>query len=150
MADMDLINAFVTLADAGRVDLVVKGTQDGVARGWFRGDTGGKAVGTFQSDLNEITQSLGSLLGIAGAGNALTFTVVPAGQGERMGVDRDEDTYFDFSEILAGTDPADPNSIIIETSTLNWRYSLLILFMGVLYGLYRWQIRREGRTSRLD
>ena len=45
------------------------------------------------------------------AGQELTYTCVPPGSGERMGVDRDEDGFFDRDEIDAGSDPADPLAI---------------------------------------
>jgi len=36
---------------------------------------------------------------------------VPVGSGDRMGIDRDEDGYFDRDELDAGSNPADPLSI---------------------------------------
>ena len=39
-----------------------------------------------------------------------TFTCVPPGQGERLGIDRDEDGLWDWKETLAGTDPARPDT----------------------------------------
>jgi YVTN family beta-propeller protein len=48
---------------------------------------------------------------IVGAGVAtFTFTCVPRGMGERLGIDRDEDGSWDFLETQAGTDPARPDS----------------------------------------
>jgi hypothetical protein len=43
-------------------------------------------------------------------GQELTFTCVPPGSGERIGVDRDEDGFYDRDELDAGTDPANPDS----------------------------------------
>jgi hypothetical protein len=43
-------------------------------------------------------------------GQALTYTCVPPGEGERIGVDRDEDGFLDRDELDAGSDPADPAS----------------------------------------
>ena len=45
------------------------------------------------------------------AGQELTYTCVPPGSGDRMGIDRDEDGYFDRDEIDAGSDPANPLAI---------------------------------------
>jgi hypothetical protein len=43
-------------------------------------------------------------------GQEVTYTCVPPGSGVRMGVDRDEDGFFDRDELDAGSDPADPAS----------------------------------------
>lgn len=104
--DTARINAFVALASAGQVALIVKGNQSGAARGWvFQG-------GSFRSDrAAEPLLSPAQLLALASVGSELTYTLVPAGTQLRLGVDRDTDTYFDADEILAGSDPADANSI---------------------------------------
>ncbi len=47
----------------------------------------------------------------ATAGQELTYTCVPPGSGVRIGIDRDEDGFPDRTEIEAGSDPADPNSV---------------------------------------
>jgi hypothetical protein len=43
-------------------------------------------------------------------GRPLTYTCVPPGSGKRVGVDRDEDGFWDGDERHAHTDPADPGS----------------------------------------
>jgi hypothetical protein len=43
-------------------------------------------------------------------GRPVTYTCVPPGSGERIGVDRDGDGYWDGDERQAHTDPADPDS----------------------------------------
>ena len=43
-------------------------------------------------------------------GQAVTYTCVPPGSGRRIGVDRDEDGFFDRDELDEGTDPADASS----------------------------------------
>ncbi len=40
----------------------------------------------------------------------VTYTCVPPGSGERLGVDRDGDGFWDGDERHAHTDPADPDS----------------------------------------
>ena len=45
-----------------------------------------------------------------GNGHPLTYTCVPPGSGERVGVDRDGDGVWDGDERDAHTDPADPDS----------------------------------------
>src|SRR5206468_212332 len=70
-------------------------------------------AGTFRSDrASEALLSDAALRAVAAsAGQELTYTCVPPGSGVRVGVDRDEDGYFDRDEILAGSDPADPLSV---------------------------------------
>lgn len=95
-------------AVAGNIDLIVKGLRAGEQRGyWFD-----VATGLYEPDrVNEPQLGLGALLGGAGVGTELTFTGVPPLCGERIGIDRDEDGYYDRDEIDFGSDPADPSSI---------------------------------------
>ena len=92
----------LSLADAGRVGLVVKGRSKGLARGWFY--VGG---GRFQSDRKSESETGPELAALAGVGSELTYTLVPLGTAQRIGVDRDEDGVFDRDELDAGCDPAD-------------------------------------------
>jgi len=94
-----------TRADAGDCDVIVKGVIAGEARGAVR-----LAGGNFQTDRNE-TLTDAQVRALANtAGQEITYTCVPPGSGERMGIDRDEDGFFDREEIDAGSDPADPLS----------------------------------------
>ncbi|HEV7733974.1 MAG TPA: hypothetical protein VGR62_17520 [Candidatus Binatia bacterium] len=92
----------------GDCQVVVKGTIDGEQRGFLR-----LAAGTFQSDrAAEPAHSDAAVRALAGvAGQALTYTCVPPGEGTRIGVDRDGDGYFDRDELDAGSDPANAASI---------------------------------------
>ncbi len=100
-----LIEQMINLASANVVGLVVKGVQDAIHRGYsyISGDQ-------FQSDRAKETVTTDELLSGARLGSALTFTVVPAGSQVRIGIDRDEDGFFDRDELDAGSDPADPKS----------------------------------------
>jgi len=40
----------------------------------------------------------------------VTYTCVPPGSGERIGIDRDGDGFLDGDEEASGSDPADPAS----------------------------------------
>ena len=68
------------------------------------------ASGDFQSDRVAEILSEQDMLALAGPGKPLTVTAVPAGSEVRIGVDRDEDGFFDRDELDAGTDPANPLS----------------------------------------
>jgi len=102
------VNLLVSRANAGECELVAKSHWLGRERGFYH--IGG---GQFLSDISAIPplprvtlETLAALLG-----RELTYTCAPPGSGMRIGVDRDGDTYRDGDEILAGSDPADPNSV---------------------------------------
>src|SRR5437764_1000540 len=102
------INLMIARANASECDLVVKGVLGGAARGWLYQP----GAGQFQSDrASEPLLGEASLRAQAAVvGQELTYTAVPPGTGTRIGVDRDEDGFFDRTELDAGTDPADPAS----------------------------------------
>ena len=110
------INLLLARAAANECDVVVKGTIAGEPRGWKR-----LAGGQFQSDRLATTLTEASLRALANtAGQELTYTAVPVGEGQRIGIDRDEDGYLDGDERDAGSDPADPNSTplnVLPTAT---------------------------------
>src|SRR5262249_33893441 len=94
-------------ADAGNCDLVVKGNLAGEARGAvYVGGT------NFQfdrhSDTPLTTTAVRNLA--ATAGQELTFTCVPPGSGERIGVAPDLDGVSDRREPDCGPDPTEPQS----------------------------------------
>lgn len=101
------LDTFRAVAAAGAADLIAKGIQGGEARGW--------RYGAGQDEWNpdraeEGAQTTAALLALAGPGTEVTFTAVVPGCGTRLGVDRDEDGYYDRDERDAGTDPGDPDS----------------------------------------
>ncbi len=101
------IDLLVARAAAGECELVVKGTVSGEQRGLVR-----LASGQMRSDrASEPLVGEGTVRALAAtAGQELTYTCVPPGSGQRVGVDRDQDGFFDQDEIDAGSDPADPFS----------------------------------------
>ena len=100
-----LFEEIYALADADAVGVVAKGVQNGAARGYAY--LGG---GLYQSDRASQTISADDLRNAADPGEELTFTLVPKGTEIRIGIDRDEDTFFDRDEIDGCSDPADPLS----------------------------------------
>ncbi|MEX2016058.1 MAG: hypothetical protein WD873_05420, partial [Candidatus Hydrogenedentales bacterium] len=105
--NMTFLNQLLAMADNGDIEIIAKNIHNNAARGAIY--LGG---GQWQRDRNTdgpITTA--ELLAQAGAGTELTFTAVPVGTGIRMGIDRDEDSHYDFSEVLAGSDPANALSI---------------------------------------
>jgi YVTN family beta-propeller protein len=107
-AVINRLNLLDARAAANECDVVVKGTVAGEQRGWYR-----QTDGNFRSDrASEPLLTATALRALANtAGQELTYTCAPPGSGERMGVDRDEDGYFDRDERDAGSDPADALSI---------------------------------------
>jgi hypothetical protein len=67
-----------------------------------------RATRRFQSDRNGETISPDELRMLANTNSPLTYTVVPRNTGIRMAIDRDEDGYFDRTEIEFGSDPSNP------------------------------------------
>ncbi|MFP6663592.1 MAG: hypothetical protein VCC00_05275 [Deltaproteobacteria bacterium] len=108
-----------TAAMASRVDLLqaqaLAGNCDLIAKGIVNGELRGSVLesdNTFRTDraaeANVAAATIRNLPNTLGA--SVTYTCVPPGSGERMGVDRDGDTFLDSDERDAGTNPADPNS----------------------------------------
>jgi hypothetical protein len=89
---LSLLSSMVSLAQAGKVGLVVKGVVGGKQRGFAY------AAGLFQSDHQGETYSVAALRALAQPGGELTYTVVPLGTQTRIGIDRDEDGVLDFDE----------------------------------------------------
>ena len=94
----------IARANVGECEVVVKGVEGSEARGWLL------VGGVFQSDRLGETNTDAELRADAAAGAQRTYMCVPPGSGVRVGIDRDEDGFYDSDEIDAGSDPADPSS----------------------------------------
>ena len=105
-AQFVLIANMLTIADTGKVGLIVKGRQGGLARGYAYAGSG-----LFRSDRAAETISWSALELAAAPGSELTWTVVPKGTEIRSGIDRDLDGAYDQDELDAGSNPADPLSL---------------------------------------
>jgi len=104
-AQQTLINQMINLAGANHVGLVVKGIQYGEQRGYLL------VGGSFQSDRTAQTFSTSGLLSLGAPGSELTWTLVPKGSENRIGIDRDLDGFLDRDELDACSDPADASSV---------------------------------------
>src|SRR5262249_13246206 len=101
------ITLLIARAAAGDCELTVKGTLAGQARGWLR-----LSNGDFRSDRGTEPTLTDALLRAQAAtpGQERTYLCAPPGSGTRIGIDRDEDGFFDRDELDAGSDPADASS----------------------------------------
>ena len=99
------VNLLRQRADAGECDLVAKARVLG-------GEAGFVYIGSgqFATDRRGKPPISAALLRSLSTdfGRPVTYTCVPLGSGERVGVDRDGDGAWDGDERAAGTDPADP------------------------------------------
>jgi hypothetical protein len=95
---------------AYELELIVRGVKDGLNRSWYSVYEDSNRPRAFRSDRNDERITLADLLALASPDTPLTFTIVPPFTGRRLGVDRDEDGFFDRSEIEYGFDPTDPLS----------------------------------------
>jgi hypothetical protein len=108
------ITGMILQAAAGACELTVKGVLGSEARGWLR-----LGNGLFQSDRGSDPAITDTQLRAQAttANQERTYLCVPPGSGTRVGVDRDEDGFFDRDELDAGSDPADPSSVPAGGST---------------------------------
>ncbi|MFO1498587.1 MAG: hypothetical protein U1G07_09375 [Verrucomicrobiota bacterium] len=113
-------------ASTSRVDLVVRGLQEGLPRGWVFDRT----TSQFQSDRSAEVISVQSLQELAREGNELTYTLVPRGSGRRLGIDRDADGIPDRTEMDEGSDPNDSRSASGNTAPTLAAISDRVLIFG--------------------
>lgn len=92
----DDLTRLVTLRNvveqSDRVELVAKGRRNGAQRGWWYHD------GHFIADAPDAYATLAELVDTSGPGSETTFTVVGAGTGRRLGIDRDLDGNLDGAD----------------------------------------------------
>jgi YVTN family beta-propeller protein len=119
----------VGMPGVAECDLVAKATIAGEARSaLFRPVIGNPGAGVFETDVAldpDLTDAQLRALA-ATPGQQITYTCAPPGTGERVGLDRDEDGFYDTDETRAGSDPADPGSIPgapTFTPTATWTFS---------------------------
>jgi YVTN family beta-propeller protein len=103
-----------TLIPRSRVELVARGIKGSERRGWLYKPE----FDWFQSDRNSEHYTFAELLALASPSTPLTFMMVPFPSGQRIALDRDEDGYFDRTELDYGTDPANAFSSPLRLTTL--------------------------------
>jgi DNA-binding beta-propeller fold protein YncE/mono/diheme cytochrome c family protein len=101
-----LLDDMVALAESGQAGLVAHSVQDGAQRGYAYA-----GAGVFQTDQAGVTLTDAELRGLAADGAEVTYTVVPSGSETRIALDRDTDGHFNFDELVACSDGADPTSV---------------------------------------
>jgi hypothetical protein len=108
------VDLLLDQADAGNCDVIVKGRVAGESRGFVYSGSG-----DFETDREaDGTVTEATVRGHAAlAGQEMTFTAVPPGDGLRIGVDRDGDGFRDADETDAGSDPANPISLPCGSSS---------------------------------
>ena len=118
---LPLINTMIKMAatPSNRVDLIVKGVLGGVARGWLF-DTNSQK---FLSDRNELVLT-NALIALAAVGNEQTYTLVPAGTGRRMAIDRDLDGQLDGQLFLQSFNFSTNGTPINCSSVVGMSYQL--------------------------
>ncbi|MEE8143685.1 MAG: beta-propeller fold lactonase family protein [Planctomycetota bacterium] len=100
---VNTLNDMQALADDDAVGWVAKGVQGGIPRGYSY-----VGLGIFQSDRADEQFTVDALRFAADSDAEITFTVVPKGSETRIGIDRDEDGFYDRDELDGCSDPADP------------------------------------------
>ena len=110
------LNSLVNIASSGRVDLVAHQNDGLRTKGW----NFNSSEQSFTADDDSVADSLGNLLENASGDRPVTFTVVPAGLGERLALDRDGDGVFDGVEIAQYSNPADADSNAFSPEPGHW------------------------------
>jgi DNA-binding beta-propeller fold protein YncE/mono/diheme cytochrome c family protein len=96
---------FEAQAAAANTDLVARAAIAGVDSGFVY------VNGAWQGNVSSVPAVTDAQLeALIAKTGSITFTSVPPGEGFRDGIDRDSDGYADGDELLAKTNPADPNS----------------------------------------
>jgi hypothetical protein len=110
-------------------ELIIRGKKDGRPRSWLLRRQPNFAFDFLSDRHGEIAATLAEVIAPAAPGNEFTAMLVPENSGVRIGLDRDDDGFFDTTEIDSGSNPADPTSYPIRivsisrsgnTVTLTW------------------------------
>jgi hypothetical protein len=98
-------------ADAEECDLIAKAEIGNAEAGYLY-----VGSGLFRSDRKALPAIAEAALRDLALSHPVTYTCVPPGSGQRLGVDRDGDGFWDGDERAANSDPADPTSTPVGTA----------------------------------
>ncbi len=146
-----LLNQMESLADTQAVGLVVKGTVDGLQRGYAYRD----GTSAFQSDRASETVSSAALRALASPGTELTYTLVPFGSEDRIGIDRDGDGFNDSDEHAVCSASDDPSDFPGSATSPDQNGDLTVDVLDLLTFLAAWfdglaDYDGSGETDVLD
>ncbi len=127
------LNTLIGHADASVVGLIAKGRRLGVDRGWVY-----IGAGNLQSDRHGEQISVTNLRLGAAAGNEIVFLVVPIASQTRLGIDRDEDGFYDAEEIAACSNPGDATNFPGSRGAVDVDASLSVTVADIFAFLNRW------------
>ncbi len=105
-------------AELARVDLLLQRAAAGSARWWRRPSSPARSAasstwrtsGSFAPTKTACPPIPDGLLRLAALLKPVTYTAVPVGSGQRIGLDSDLDGCYDVTEDQAGYDPRNPGS----------------------------------------
>ena len=127
------LNALSGHADGSVVGLIAKGRRLGEDRGWVY-----IGAGTLQSDRHGEQITMTNLRTGAAAGNEVVFMAVPVGSQTRLGIDRDEDGFFDAEEKAACSNPGDAANFPGSRGAVDVDASLSVTVSDIFAFLNRW------------
>jgi hypothetical protein len=127
------LNTLVSITGGGALGMIAKGRRLGVDRGWLY-----QSGGVMQSDRHGEQISLTNLRLGAAPGNEVVFTLVPAGAQTRLGLDRDEDGFYDAEEIGACSNPSDALNFPGSRGAIDVDASLSVTVTDIFAFLNRW------------
>jgi hypothetical protein len=113
------IDLMIARAEAGECEVVAKGLVAGEVRGFVY-----VGAGNWTSDRSmDGVLTTATIKGYASTpGQDITFTAVPVAEGERIGIDRDLDSFGDTEEVDGASDPSDPESLPCLTTENGFVY----------------------------
>ncbi len=127
------LGTLASMADGTSIGLIAKGRRLGVDRGWVY-----LGAGNMQSDRHGEQITLTNLRAGAAPGNEVVFMAVPIGAQVRLGIDRDEDGWYDAEEKSACSNPGDATSFPGSRGVVDVDASLSITVSDIFAFLARW------------